>query len=145
MTGRGLCGALLLAAGLLAAAPGAVLAECARAGGRAGPLVVVHFETDSTAIKDEYQARLSELAARHRGNPNMKVCIAGQADKQGNAAYNEKLALRRAEAVAAYLEKQGLPRGQFDISTRGEAFGETLFGNDPAQTDRRVEVLVVRY
>ena len=136
---------LVLAAILSATVSGAALADCDRRGGRALAPKVVHFDTDSTAIKPEYRQQLVELAEQHRGNPNMKICIQGQADKQGDAAYNEKLALRRAEAVAAFLEQQGLPRSQFDISARGEAFGDTLFGNDPAQSDRRVEVLVVRF
>ncbi len=134
---------LAMAAWLAVAAP--ALAECPRSGGRAAPPTVVHFDTDSTVIKEQFQRQLVELAERHRGNPNMTVCVIGQADKQGNADYNEKLALRRAEAVADFLEKQGLPRRQFDISSRGEAFGETWFGNNPAEADRRVEVLVVRY
>ncbi len=144
MRKRRLWGAVLaMAAWLIAAAP--ALADCPRSGGNAAPPTVVHFDTDSTVIKEQFQRLLIELAERHRGNPNMTVCVIGQADKQGNADYNKKLALRRAEAVAAFLEKQGLPRRQFDISSRGEAFGETWFGNNPAEADRRVEVLVVRY
>ena len=134
---------LAMIAGLAFAAP--ALADCPRSGGNAAPPTVVHFDTDSTAIKERFRRLLVELAERHRGNPNMKVCVIGQADKQGNADYNEKLALRRAKAVADFLQQQGLPRHQFDISSRGEAFGETWFGNDPAEADRRVEVLVVRY
>ncbi len=134
---------LTVALWLLVATP--ALADCPRSGGNAGPPTVVHFDTDSTVIKEQFRRYLVELAARHRGNPNLTVCVIGQADKQGNADYNEKLALRRAEAVADFLEKQGLPRRQFDISSRGEAFGETWFGNNPAEADRRVEVLVVRY
>ncbi len=140
---------LPLAAALWLGSAGAALADCNRQGGTALAPTVVHFDTDSTVIKPEYRKELNEVAEQNRGNPNMKICIEGQADKQGNAAYNEKLALRRAEAVAAYLEKQGLPRKLFDISTRGEAFGEglvsDLLGNDEAQSDRRVEVLVIRF
>ncbi len=132
-----------MAAWLLVAAP--ALADCPRSGGNAGPPTVVSFDTDSTVIKERFQRRLVELAEQHRGNPNMRICVIGQADKQGNADYNKKLALRRAKAVADFLEKQGLPRNQFDISSRGEAFGDTWFGNNPAEADRRVEVLVVRY
>ncbi|MCG8361425.1 MAG: OmpA family protein [Kiloniellales bacterium] len=135
----------LIALALVLTGTGTAWADCNRAGGQAGPPTVVHFDTDSTAIKGQFQAELTKLVERHRGNPNMKVCIIGQADKQGDDAYNEKLALKRANAVAAYLEKQGLPRQQFDISARGEAFGDTLFGNDAAESDRRVEVMIVRF
>ena len=149
---RGTAGRLVilpLAAALWIGASSAAQAGCNRQGGTALAPTVVHFDTDSTVIKPAFQKELNEVAEQNRGNPNMKICIEGQADKQGNAAYNEKLALRRAEAVAAYLEKQGLPRTLFDISTRGEAFGEglvsDLLGNDEAESDRRVEVLVIRF
>ena len=149
---RGTAGRLVilpLAAALWIGTAGAALADCNRQGGTALAPTVVHFDTDSTVIKKEFKKELNEVAEQNRGNPNMKICIEGQADKQGDAAYNEKLALRRAEAVAAYLEKQGLPRKLFDISTRGEAFGEGLvsglLGDDKAASDRRVEVLVIRF
>lgn len=149
---RGTAGRLVilpLAAALWIGTAGAALADCNRQGGTALAPTVVHFDTDSTVIKKEFKKELNEVAEQNRGNPNMKICIEGQADKQGDAAYNEKLALRRAEAVAAYLEKQGLPRKLFDISTRGEAFGEglvsSLLGDEPAESDRRVEVLVIRF
>ena len=149
---RGTAGRLVilpLAAALWIGTAGAALADCNRQGGTALAPTVVHFDTDSTVIKKEFKKELNEVAEQNRGNPNMKICIEGQADKQGDAAYNEKLALRRAEAVAAYLEKQGLPRKIFDISTRGEAFGEglvsRLLGDEPAESDRRVEVLVIRF
>ena len=145
---RGTAGRLVilsLAAALWLGTASAALADCNRKGGRALAPTVVHFDTDSTVIKPEFQTALQQVAEQNRGNPNMKICIEGQADQQGNADYNEKLALRRAEAVAAFLEQQGLPRDLFDISTRGEAFGESLFGNEPAESDRRVEVLVIRF
>ena len=149
---RGTAGRLVilpLAAALWLSTANAAMAGCNRQGGTALAPTVVHFDTDSTVIKPEFQTELNEVAEQNRGNPNMKICIEGQADKQGDAAYNEKLALRRAEAVAAYLEKQGLPRKLFDISTRGEAFGEglvsDLLGNEESESDRRVEVLVVRF
>lgn len=118
--------------------------DCNRAGGRASGPTVVHFDTGSTVIKAEFQAELNALAERLRGNPNMKICVAGQADKQGNEDFNKKLALKRAETVAAHLQKQGLPQNQFQVYGRGEAFGDGLF-SDAAEADRRVEVLVIRY
>ncbi len=134
-----------LAAGFaLSLATAASADDCNRAGGRASAPTVVHFDTGKTAIKPEYQKELNDLAERLRGNPNIKICVAGQADKQGNEDYNEKLALKRAETVAAHLQNQGLPKNQFQVYGRGEAFGDGLF-SDAAEADRRVEVLVIRY
>jgi len=133
-----------LSAGLLVAAP--ALAECSRTGGNVSPPTVVKFAVDSTAVDELDRKKLVELAERTRDNPNMKICVIGQADKQGDAAYNEKLALDRAQAVADILAGNGVPRRVLEVSGRGEAFGDTLFGAlKPADADRRVEVLVIRY
>ena len=105
---------------------------------------MVYFDTGSTVIKPQYRKELAEIAERNKGNPNIKICITGQADKQGDPAANEKLSLDRAKAVADVLAGDGLPRDLFDISSRGEAFGG-LFSGDAAESDRRVEVLIVRY
>lgn len=133
-----------LSAGLLFASP--VLAECSRTGGKVSPPTVVKFAVDSTAVNELDRKKLVDIAERTRDNPNMKICVIGQADKQGDAAYNETLALNRAQAVADILAGNGVPRRVLDISGRGEAFGDDLFGAlKPADADRRVEVLVIRY
>lgn len=79
----------------------------------------VFFRSDSTFIQDEYKEQLSQLAAwlqRHQGSV---VRIVGYADSLGDAAYNQALSLKRAQAVAAYLESKNVDDSRFRIEGRG--------------------------
>jgi outer membrane protein OmpA-like peptidoglycan-associated protein len=88
------------------------------------------------------------MVERFKSNPNMQICVLGQADRTGNADYNEKLALDRAEAVAAYLKESGLAGKKFQVVGRGAVFKKDSFlgkilGEDVA-ADRRVEITFYR-
>ena len=127
----------------------ALAKECeAPPGLRKSPAKMAYFAVDSTEIRAEDKEWLTELAERFRGNPQAQICVLGQADKTGDAAYNEKLALRRAQAVVDFLKAQGLGSKKFQILTRGEAFGDTfvgrLLGGEQFESDRRVEVVVMK-
>jgi OOP family OmpA-OmpF porin len=81
------------------------------------------------------------------------INVGGHADRLGSAQYNQKLSERRAEAVKAYLARQGAPADR--IETLG--FGKTLQVKscpdaqykarkaliDCLQPNRRVEVEVL--
>ncbi|MCB2099323.1 MAG: OmpA family protein [Rhodobacterales bacterium] len=102
---------------------------------------VVLFDVDSTKIKPEDVERLKRLADWARFKT--KICVVGQADKQGSEDYNKKLALRRAQAVSKVLVANGVKAKTIHNSSRGEAFGDSFLESlRPAGWDRRVEVLV---
>ena len=46
---------------------------------------------------------LREIKAIYAKNPSADLLIVGHADTEGSGPYNQALALRRAESVAAYL------------------------------------------
>lgn len=133
---------------MLAGIAPAAADECPR-GNQVLETMVVYFAVNSTDIANADRERLAAAAARLKGNPNLEVCTLGQADKSGNADYNEKLALRRAEAVADALKADGLEDVPFQIKSRGEAFANVgflkdLFGSSiNFDSDRRVEVLFI--
>src|SRR5947209_19110621 len=62
----------------------------------------INFEFNSSILSDGYPSmlRLAELLSQHR---DYKVKVTGHTDYVGSAAYNEKLALARADAVKAFL------------------------------------------
>lgn len=129
----------------------AVAADCVRPKGLKGTTPhVIKFETGSTEISPEEKAWLEEQAKRFQSNPSLEVCVIGQADKTGDPEYNKKLALERAETVAAFLKEKGLGDKKFQVVGRGEAFGDTkdtLLGNlleGELAADRRVEVTIYR-
>jgi len=102
----------------------------------------VHFDFDKAMIRDNDKPVLEDAAAKLKANPGLKVDVNGYTDATGPAAYNMKLSQRRADAVAAYLENQGIPSDQLVP----QGFGKTHFvaTNATAQgraQNRRVELL----
>ena len=137
-----LLAAALLAPTLLATPAAAQDAECDSAA-RAGQSAVlsVYFDTGKTDIKPAHRTELQRLArvAKYQ----VKVCAIGQADRQGNADANRRLALKRAQAVADLLAHHGVPRSVLVTSSAGEAFGH-FGGNAKAKEERRVDILLPR-
>lgn len=68
----------------------------------------VHFDFNKYSIRPGDAAVLDEAAATLKGNPNMRVDVNGYCDSIGSAEYNQRLSERRAQAVAEYLEKDGV-------------------------------------
>jgi OOP family OmpA-OmpF porin len=89
------------------------------------------FDFDKADVKPEGKAALDDLMVKLQGM-NTEVMIAvGHTDSVGTAAYNEKLSLRRADAVKAYLVWKGLD----SVRLYTEGKGET----QPVADDRSVE------
>lgn len=102
------------------------------------------FDFDKSAIKPAGKAALDGLVAE-LSTVNVETIIAvGHTDAIGSEAYNQKLSLRRVEAVKAYLVSKGVPSDQIRTEGRGEsqpvASNQTREGR--AQ-NRRVEIEVV--
>jgi len=72
------------------------------------------------------------------------IIAVGHADSVGSDAYNQKLSVRRAEAVKAYLISKGIERNR--IYTEGKGEKQPVADNRTAEgraKNRRVEVEVV--
>jgi outer membrane protein OmpA-like peptidoglycan-associated protein len=65
----------------------------------------VKFDTNKATIKKEYFSRLEEIGETLRENPRLKGVIEGHTDNVGSAKINQRLSIRRAEAVAQHLIK----------------------------------------
>ena len=76
-------------------------------------------------------------------HPDKMVVINGYTDSTGSSAYNEKLSRQRAEAVSAYLEKQGISSQR--ITTRGYGASHFTASNDTAagRAQNRRAVVVI--
>src|SRR5437764_2931287 len=79
----------------------------------------INFEFNSSILSDGYPSllRLADLLSQHR---DYKVKVTGHTDYVGSAAYNDKLALARAEAVKAFLVKYGASPDQITTSGDGK-------------------------
>lgn len=66
-----------------------------------------HFDFDSVAISENGKTILNHNVTALKGNPNMKIRIAGYTSASGSEEYNQDLSERRAGAVKDYLVKTG--------------------------------------
>ena len=72
------------------------------------------------------------------------IVLVGHTDSVGNDAYNQKLSVRRAEAVKAYLVSKGVEANR--IYTEGKGESQPVADNKTAEgraKNRRVDVEVV--
>ena len=103
------------------------------------------FRTDDTAIKVEDLPPLLKLGALAAAMPDARVRVSGYADPRGAADYNEALSQRRAEAVAAALERAGLPHERLVVEAHGSGESTSTAGDlDAYALDRRVMVRLER-
>ncbi|GGH65944.1 membrane protein [Comamonas phosphati] len=102
------------------------------------------FDFDKSHLKPAGKAKLDDLASKVKGI-NLEVVIAvGHTDSIGKDAYNQKLSVRRAEAVKAYLVSKGIEKNR--VYTEGKGKTQPIADNKTAAgraKNRRVEIEVV--
>jgi len=104
----------------------------------------VLFDFDKSVVKPEGKSKLDDLANKVRG-VNLEVVIAiGHADSIGSDAYNQKLSVRRAESVKAYLVSKGIEPNR--VYTEGKGEKQPVADNKTREgraKNRRVEIEVI--
>ncbi len=102
------------------------------------------FDFDKAAVKNEAKAKLDDLVSK-TGAIALEVIIAvGHTDAVGDDAYNQKLSVRRAEAIKAYLVSKGIEKNR--IYTEGKGEKQPVADNKTSEgrtKNRRVEIEVV--
>jgi OOP family OmpA-OmpF porin len=102
------------------------------------------FDFDKSALKAEGKAKLDDLVGKVKGI-NLEVIIAvGHTDSVGSDAYNQKLSVRRAESVKAYLVSKGIEKNR--VYTEGKGEKQPVADNKTKEgraKNRRVEIEVV--
>jgi OOP family OmpA-OmpF porin len=102
------------------------------------------FDFDKSAVKPAGKAALDELLRKLQGMNTEVVVMVGHTDSVGSDDYNQKLSLRRAEAVKAYLVGKGMETTR--VYTEGKGESQPLADNATAEgraRNRRVTVEVV--
>jgi OOP family OmpA-OmpF porin len=102
------------------------------------------FDFDKSVLKAEGKAKLDDLVGKVKGI-NLEVIIAvGHTDSVGADAYNQKLSVKRSDAVKAYLVSKGIEKNRVYTEGKGEkqpvADNKTSAGRSK---NRRVEIEVV--
>ncbi|MEY3287200.1 MAG: hypothetical protein RL500_1930, partial [Pseudomonadota bacterium] len=102
------------------------------------------FDFDKAVVKKEAKAKLDDLVSK-TGAIALEVIIAvGHTDSVGADAYNQKLSVRRAEAIKAYLVSKGIEKNR--IYTEGKGEKQPVADNKTSEgraKNRRVEIEVV--
>ncbi len=81
----------------------------------------VTFDFDSARLDGQAQAILRVQARWIRHFPEVTFRVYGNADLVGSSAYNQRLGMRRARAVVAYLVRQGISRRRLEaVISNGE-------------------------
>ena len=78
------------------------------------------FDFDKSNLRPVGQQMLGRLAAFLNRNTYSQSVVVGHTDSWGSDAYNDRLSLRRAEAVKAYLVSQGVPADKVVTQGMGE-------------------------
>ncbi len=102
------------------------------------------FDFDKAVLKPEGKAKLDDLVGKVKGI-NLEVIIAvGHTDAVGSDAYNQKLSVKRSEAVKAYLVSKGIEKNRVYTEGKGEKqpVADNKTGEGRAK-NRRVEIEVV--
>ncbi len=102
------------------------------------------FDFDKAVVKPEGKAKLDDLVGKLKGITLEVIIAVGHTDWVGSDAYNQKLSVRRAEAVKGYLVSKGIEANRIYTEGKGEkqpvADNRTSAGR---AKNRRVEIEVV--
>ncbi len=104
---------------------------------------LVFFDWDKATLTDRARQIVSEAAANSTKVQYTSLEVNGYTDTSGTPKYNQGLSIRRAQAVAAELVKDGVPKSAIAI----QGFGEThqLVATGPGVREpqnRRVEIII---
>jgi len=83
-------------------------------------LEIVHFATDSWQIRSADSAQLKAGAESLKAHPEVEVVIVGHCDPRASEQYNQRLGLKRAEAVRDFLVAAGIDAGRTGVRSDGE-------------------------
>ena len=127
-----------------AVAPRAAPAPQAPAASKVTYAADAFFDFDKATLKPAGKAKLDDLVGKVKGI-NLEVIIAvGHTDGVGDDVYNQKLSVKRAESVKAYLVSKGIEKNR--IYTEGKGEKQPVADNKTTEgrtKNRRVEIEVV--
>lgn len=101
------------------------------------------FGFNSSVLSEESKATLEQFAKTMEDLPETDITVWGHTDNVGSEAANKKVSQKRADAVASFLEKQGMAKSR--ITSEGKSYDLPVASNDTEEgrsANRRVEVYV---
>jgi len=101
------------------------------------------FATDSATLTGGLQSDIAALSRSLNQYPGTTVTVIGHTDSDGDAAYNQNLSRRRAQAVTSVLIQNGVAPGRIQTIGMGEQnpIADNLTPQGKQQ-NRRVEIII---
>ena len=84
------------------------------------PVYLVFFDWNSAVVGPGGQEIIGQAANAYRAGSPVTLQVTGFTDTSGSADYNQRLSVRRANAVAAVLAQDGVPPGSMVVTGRGQ-------------------------
>ena len=104
--------------------------------------LLIQFDFNSAEVKPESQQALANLAQALQSKElvDAKFAVEGHTDAKGRAEYNLKLSQQRADAVRAFLARQGVT--EVRLAAVGKGASELVNEADPLSAEnRRVRIV----
>ena len=102
------------------------------------------FDFDKSVLKPAAKTSLDNLVGQIKSLALEVIIATGHTDSVGTDAYNQKLSVRRAEAVKKYLVSKGIADSRIQIEGKGES--QPVADNktkDGRAKNRRVQIEVI--
>ena len=102
------------------------------------------FDFDTAVLKAEGKAKLDDLVGKVKSISLEVIIAVGHTDSVGGDPYNQKLSVKRSEAVKAYLVSKGIEKNR--VYTEGKGEKQPVADNKTKEgraKNRRVEIEVV--
>jgi OOP family OmpA-OmpF porin len=104
---------------------------------------IIRFESGRATIDPDSVGLLDRLIETAQRCPGVNIEIAGHTDGNGDAAFNQTLSEKRAQAVQDYLVRAGLPQDRFQAVGYGSTKPVAANDNDEGKAkNRRIEFVV---
>jgi len=124
------------AAGAMVNFKGQTIGVANKLGGSAALLPSVYFKFGSSSLSPSAYEQLTVVARYLSDNPGVTITVRGYSDPVGSESYNNKLALRRAEAVKKALNEVFKVKGD---RLQTVSIGENDMLSDDYKINRRVD------
>ena len=104
---------------------------------------LVFFDWDKATLTDRARQIVAEAASTSTKVEHTRIEVNGYTDTSGTPQYNQGLSVRRAQAVAAELVKDGVPKAVISIQGFGETHLLVPTGAGVREPqNRRVEIII---
>ena len=105
---------------------------------------LIHFDFDKYTLTDSSKEQLKNLVKEIKNNHLDKIELSGHCDSSGSSAYNDRLSMKREEAVHQFLLSEGM-MDSLILLKKGYGEGKPLNDNatkEQRRLNRRVEIIV---